>query len=92
MINDQGRAHWYGPKGEQRIFEPGEEVPDGWRDHPFEPKRTGSFDRDGKDGPGGSLPSNVLKLKSIAKAENIDLGEAKKAAEIKALILAARTG
>lgn len=37
-VNTQGRAFWYGPKGEQRIFEPGEEVPSGWRDHPFDAK------------------------------------------------------
>lgn len=35
-INTQGRAQWYAPDGEQRIFEDGEEVPKGWRDHPFD--------------------------------------------------------
>ena len=48
------------------------------------------LDRDAKDGEGGSLPSNVMKLKAIAKAEGIDCGEAKKAPEYQAAIIAAR--
>lgn len=35
MINNQGRAFWYGPDGESRIFEAEEQVPKGWKDHPF---------------------------------------------------------
>lgn len=50
------------------------------------------LDRDAKDGAGGSLPRNVPKLKALAKAENIDIGDARKADEIQAIILAARTG
>jgi hypothetical protein len=103
MINTQGRAHWFGPKGEQRIFEAGEEVPSGWKDHPFagapkpKPKVTSvktkaALDHDGDGEAGGSLPRNVMKLRAIAKKENIDLGDARKAAEIKAVILKARAG
>ena len=51
-INTQGRAHFFGPNGEQRIFEDGEEVPKGWRDHPFE-KAKHPFDGDGDGEPGG---------------------------------------
>lgn len=34
-INNQGRSFWYGPDGESQIFEDGEDVPKGWKDHPF---------------------------------------------------------
>lgn len=39
-----------------------------------------------------ALPRNVPKLKGIAKAENIDLGDAATADEIVAVITAARAG
>jgi hypothetical protein len=49
------------------------------------------IDRDANGDPGGSLPKNVMKLKSIAKREGIDCGEAKTGPEFQAAIIAGRT-
>lgn len=45
------RAFFYGPNGEQEIFTSMEDVPEGWRDHPFEPD---PLDHDGDGRKGGS--------------------------------------
>jgi hypothetical protein len=79
----------YGPGDQARIFDCAEDVPKGWQDHPSLVRSP--LDRDAKDGPGGSLPGNVMKLKSIAKAEKIDCGEARTAPEYRAAIIAGRT-
>lgn len=86
MRNDQGRSFYYGPNGEQRIFEQGEEVPSGWRDHPFEQKAKGTFDHDGNGQPGGSKPSDEPTapeiIDSIDGRTNLDkLEEAENARE-----------
>lgn len=49
-----------------------------------------SFDASDAEADGDELPNNVMKLKSIAKAEGIDIGDAKSAADIKAAIELAR--
>lgn len=95
---------WWGPEEGPPVRYPNEAaVPKGYVHFPGDynvqtgqwvmpPSEKPQLDHDGKDGPGGSLPRNVPKLKSIAKAEGVDLGGATKADEIQALILAKRAG
>lgn len=95
-------AWHYGPNGEAQIFTDPKDVPSGWLDHPNNPENPGNKHAKGapkapkaakpaKDDTGGDeLPGNVMKLKAIARDEKIDLGTAAKAADIKAVILAAR--
>lgn len=88
-------AWYYGPDGQARIFDDCSKVPAGWRDHPFAGdagrSAAAAFDRDGKNGPGGSLPNNLFKLQAIAKAEGIALGDARRVVDVQAAILAARS-
>lgn len=49
-----------------------------------------ALDRDGSGAAGGSLPNNAMKLRSIAKGEDIDLGTARTVPELQAAIVAGR--
>lgn len=97
---------FYGPNGEAEIFHDAADVPAGWLDHPNNPENPDNKHGKPAKAPrvpatpadaralltdeGGELPNNVMKLRAIAKHEETDLGTATKAADIKALILAAR--
>lgn len=45
MTTRNGPAWFYGPNGQSQVFEPGDDVPAGWQDHPSKvitPEKTGS--------------------------------------------------
>lgn len=51
-----GPAYFYGPDGQSAIFQPGDEIPEGWQDHPslvVTPARTGSAPVGGNSGAAG---------------------------------------